>query len=83
MISPWKWLVATLAGVLVAASVVVVARMGIRHAGNPATLWRNTSSSAKGSLERLKWRGNSARAERERERSGEFVADPPSRPQRI
>jgi len=82
MISPWKWLVATLAGVLVAASLVAVARMGINHAGNPASLWRNVSTSAKGIVASLT-RGGGTTAEREGERRSDFVLDPPAGPQRI
>jgi hypothetical protein len=43
MISPWKWLFASLAGVLIAASIVWVARVAMGYGPNPTNLWRNAS----------------------------------------
>lgn len=51
MISPWKWLFASLAGVLIAASVVWVARVAMRYGPNPTSVWRNASISTIGSLQ--------------------------------
>jgi hypothetical protein len=73
IISPWKWLFASLAGVLVAASVVAVMRMAMRLGPKPAGSWRHTSASTNGSVERLTRRGGGLVTVRERDRSGDFI----------
>lgn len=72
---------ASLAGVLVAASVVAVVRMAMRHGTNPAVSWRHTSASTRGNVERLAKPGGGLVRVRERERTGDFIADPASGPQ--
>ncbi len=69
MISPWKWLFASLAGVLVAA----VMRMAMRLGPKPAGSWRHTSASTNGSVERLTRGGGGLVTVRERDRSGDFI----------
>jgi hypothetical protein len=66
MISPWKWLFASLAGVLIAASVVWVARVAMRYGPNPTNVGRNASISTSGSLESLRLRGGGLRGAKER-----------------
>jgi hypothetical protein len=76
MISPWKWLFASLAGVLIAASIVWVARVAMGYGPNPTNLWRNASISRSGSLESLRPRGGGLRTLRTGDRAGNFVSGP-------
>jgi len=76
MIPPRKWLFASPAGVLVAAGVVAVVRMAMRLGSNLAVSWRHTSAATTGNVERLAKPGGGLVRVRERERSGDFIADP-------
>src|SRR5262245_60247724 len=74
MLSTWKWLFASLAGVLIAASVVWVARVAMRYGPNSTNLWRNASLSTPGSLESSRPRGGGREVLRKGDRTGNFVS---------